>query len=121
IYNNYFYGPGSHVTGHIYLEGQDSSSQWTNSTGQAFIWNNVLVGTVMFVTSGRNFQILNNTLIGDSETHTGNGGIMAATLNPTIKNNYIAKIGVLLDVSLSRFSVGLVAFDNNAYSNCATA
>ena len=56
------------MTAMIYLEGSTGSA-WTDSTGTAYMWDNVLLGSLdvpnsnVYISTGTGHQFLNNTLI----------------------------------------------------------
>jgi hypothetical protein len=97
IYNNLFDGSLGTccITGHIFLESSLEGTPWTDATGTAYIWNNVLIADLdipnglFTIGEGMNHQIYNNTLIGPN---AGNNGIalqLIHTQNVTIENNVI--------------------------------
>lgn len=111
IYNNKFENPGVCRTAHIFLEGTTNNSPWTGSTGTAYIYNNVAIGTDIQAWSGSSHVFYNNTVMGGSIATDGGG-------SPVIKNNYISGAGTIQN---GPFIVAIGAsnpiIDYNVYAN----
>jgi len=85
---------GQNVTSWVFLEG-GTSTPWTDSTGTAFIFNNMIIGSndivlgQMSLGNGNGYTIVNNTIIG---THLSkNGGCLGLNFmtNVTVENNIL--------------------------------
>jgi hypothetical protein len=100
IYNNQFDGNEGNccVTAWIFLEGVTGGTPWTDSTGTAYIFNNVFVGSLdlgngqVAVDGGNGHQIYNNTVL---VTNTGTGACLNDTggqsgRSATVKNNALS-------------------------------
>lgn len=122
IYNNSLAGTGSCMTGNIFLEG--GSDAWTDATGSAKIFNNIVTSTG-YVTGlvqpyvGTNHEIYNNTIIGDGNTNTQCLKFGGATTNVKTKNNYISGCGFLLMAYPNETIQTGLEIDYNVYANCS--
>ncbi|MDE1941075.1 MAG: peptidoglycan-binding protein, partial [Patescibacteria group bacterium] len=129
IYDNLFDGdPGNNVTGHVFLEGWNATSDptpWTDSTGMLHFFNNIGVfpngrltynGIFAIMYAGSNFQIYNNTVVGSSPTAGGSVCLGVASPNPTIKNNVIEGCNVLIG-SVTQIN-NPSQIDYNTYGDC---
>jgi hypothetical protein len=127
IYNNQFDGNEGRccVTAWIFLEGGTSGGQtpWTDSTGTAFIWNNVFVGTLdlgngqVYIGAGTAHLIYNNTFLvagssGGSCLVAGRNGTSGTTY--TIENNLFSGCNTMVNVDST---VTTARIDYNAYAN----
>ncbi len=108
IYNNLFDGNAGDccVTGWIFLEGGSGggSTPWTDSTGTAYIWNNVMTTTgitplsMLLLPLGTGHKVYGNTIIGGGDAQnscirTGQNGTIS------IVNNVIEGCGQLISTA----------------------
>ena len=118
IYNNVFDGDqGFNVSSWMFLEGG-----WTDSSGTAYIFNNLVIGTndiaigQLSLADGANYLIVNNTCIA---AILGNGGacfLIDAITGMTFENNIAQSTNQALD---GYFSTSFTTIDYNAYANLA--
>jgi hypothetical protein len=123
VYSNTFDGNEGNccVTAMIYLEGSTGPA-WTDTTGTAYIFNNVLLGSLdvpnsnVFIAAGTGHKFLNNTLIVASPAGGGCLGFYQSATNVTVENNAIEGCNVLINsISASSFST----IDYNVYGNAS--
>ncbi len=131
IYNNLFDGNQGNccVTAWVFLEGGygSGSTPWTDSTGTAYIWNNVFIGTLdnpngqLAINAGSGHVIVNNTIdvIGGQNSGAcfhdrGSGG---SGLTLTMLNNVFSGCGQVFTMDAA---VASVNWDYNAYGSIAS-
>ena len=130
IYNNLFDGnEGSCcVTAWVFLEGGASagSTPWTDSTGTAYIFNNVIVGSIdtgngqLSIGSGTGHQVLNNTILGVNQGKNGSCLLFdTAATNVTVENNAISGCNQLL-ANGNPQPTSFALIDYNAYGGNIT-
>jgi hypothetical protein len=126
VYNNLFDGNEGNccVTAWVFLEGAAESTPWTDSSGTAYIWNNVFIGSLdspngqLAVDAGSGHLIYNNTfdMIGTPQSggkcFNDRGGVGSLTL--TMTNNVFN--GCAQAVSMDP-AVTSITWDYNAYGN----
>lgn len=121
IYNNRFIGDGASMTGLIYLEG---GSAWTDGTGTAKIFNNLIMASqyctgILQAYVGRNHEIYNNTVIGDGNSSTVGLVVGGSTTGVKIKNNYFGNAGHLVHIYAGETIQSGLEVDYNVYANCS--
>ncbi len=128
LYNNLFDGNEGTccVTSWIFLESNSSSTPWSDNTGTAIIYNNVLVGTLdlpngqLFIGRGTGHVLYNNTIYvtgtqnnGDCLRVRDSGG---SGLTITAKNNVFQGCGQTFSMDSA---TSTITWDYNAYGNIA--
>ena len=131
VYNNLFDGNQGNccVTAWIFLEGGTSggSTPWTDATGTAFVWNNLLIGSLdlgngqVYVGAGTGHLIYNNTFLvarpsGGSCLVAGRNG--TAGVSYTIVNNAFSGCDSMANVDSNVTSLSI---DYNVYSDSSGA
>ena len=122
IYNNTFDGnTGTTITAHIFLEAANDGTPWTDSTGKAIIYNNVLVSNssaleTMIVGSGSGHEIYNNVIINTANSSDTSCARWIGTSNVTFKNNYLAGCDSLIYADSSTYTS-----DYNVFANCSSS
>lgn len=110
IYNNKFTNPGNWMSDWILLS-QDPDA-WTDASGTAYIFNNVMSGSGIGIANGTGHVIANNTLL-----QTGINIVKARGL--TIENNYIGGNGTYQSAGGPTYDQSSTpyAIDYNLYAN----
>ena len=126
IYNNVFDGnEGQNISSWIFLEGGSGAGRtpWTDSTGTAYIFNNVVIGTYQVaqgqvnLNRGTGHLIANNTILAGG---AGNGSLLAMTgtggdcSNITIENNVLEDSDQAIN---AYYATSYRTIDYNAYAN----
>ncbi len=126
IYNNLFDGNEGTccVTSWIFLEGNASSTPWSDNTGTAHIYNNVLIGSLdipegqLYIGRGTGHVLDNNTISvigtknnGDCLRMRDSGG---TNLTVTAKNNVFQGCGQVFSIDSA---TSMITWDYNAYGN----
>lgn len=125
IYNNLFDGNEGNccVTAWIFLEGTSSgSTPWTDSTGTAYLWNNVVIGSIdvpnsnVWINMGTGHEFFNNTIIVASPHGGGCLGFGSGATNIVVENNAVEGCNAVINGS-GATSYTTIDYDNYANAN----
>lgn len=123
LYNNLFDGNEGDccVTAMVYLEGSTGPA-WTDSTGTAYIWNNVFLGSIdvnnsnIYVAAGAGHQFLNNVLIVAAPGGGGCLGFYQSSTSVTVQNNVIEGCNAVINSSTA---TSFTSIDYNYYGHAS--
>lgn len=125
FYNNLIDGSALHYTSLVFMEG--GVSGWTDTTGTAYIWNNVFLGSLadpvgqLGVFAGTGNQVLNNVILSTDQSVNGTclAMVNTGTTPAVIKNNIIQGCTTL--VNMQSGNATTVALDYKAYGNAPSS
>jgi hypothetical protein len=126
IFNNLFdgnQGGGCCTTAWVFLEGTAEGTPWTNSTGKAYVWNNVFIGNQdlgngqLSIGSGSGHEVFNNTIIGGNGASGNNGACIyfgSGSSSAIVENNALEGCNMLIyGTAGTTFS----SINHNVYGN----
>lgn len=112
VYNNLFDGNAGNccVTSWMFLEGGAQGTPWTDASGTAYVWNNVVIGSIDLVygqfsiARGSGHWVSNNTIIGPNGSSGNNGACIyfgSSASGVIVQNNVLEGCNQLIDGDVS--------------------
>ena len=125
LYNNLFDGDEGDccVTAWVFLEGIGGGTQWTDTTGTAYVWNNVVIGSntsvpygQMSINVGNGHEVFNNTFIGASSGGETCFGFGTTATQVVFENNLIEGCNTVIGTNSA---TSIATMDYNIYGNAS--